>query len=156
MKDGHSHAAEEIFAGSGVKITREGRPHLGAPLGTTAYKRKLVSSKVKEWCTEIDTLACIANTEPHAAYAAYTHGLFSKWSFLSRVVPDIDPLLHPLEDAIRHKLLPVITGKPPFNDLERQLIALPVRLGGLGIPNPTERSQQEFEINSCKRMRQCS
>ena len=118
VKDGHSNTAEEIFAGSGVKITREGRPHLGAPLGTTAYKRKLVSSKVKEWCTEVDTLARIANTEPHAAYAACTHGLFSKWSFLSHVVPDIDPLFHPFEDAIRHKLLPVITGRPPFNDLE--------------------------------------
>ena len=90
---------------------KEGRPHLGAPLGTSAYRNKFLSSKVIEWCAEIEALAGVANTEPHAAYAACTHGMFSKWSFLSRVVPDIGPLLQPLEDSVHYKLLPVLTGR---------------------------------------------
>ena len=85
--------------------------------------------------------------EPHAAYAVCTHGMFSKWSFLSRVVPDIGPLLQPLEDSIRYKLLPVLTGRPPFNDLDRQLTALPAKFGGLGIFDPSERSKLEFDAS---------
>ena len=106
VKEDHYSEAELIFGGSGVRLTKEGRPHLGAPLGTSAYRNKFLSSKVIEWCAEIEALAGVANTEPHAAYAACTHGMFSK-SFLSRVVPDIGALLQPLEDSIRYKLLPV-------------------------------------------------
>ena len=126
---------------------KEGRPHLGAPLGTSAYRNKFLSSKVIEWCAEIEALAGVANTEPHAAYAACTHGMFSKWSFLSRVVPDIGPLLQPLEYSIRYKLLPVLTGRPPFNDLDRQLTALPAKFGGLSIFYPSERSKLEFDAS---------
>ena len=147
VKEDHYSEAELIFGGSGVRLTKEGRPHLGAPLGTSAYRNKFLSSKVIEWCAEIEALAGVANTEPHAAYAACTHGMFSKWSFLSRVVPDIGPLLQPLEDSIRYKLLPVLTGRPPFNDLDRQLTPLPAKFGGLGIFDPSERSKLEFDAS---------
>ena len=144
-QEGSVTAVEAIFAGTGGKLTKEGRPHLGAPLGTSDFKTKFLLAKVEEWCREIDVLAGVACTQPHAAYAACTHGLFSKWSFLSRVVPGIDLHLQPLEDAIRTKLLPVLTGRPPFNDLEWQLTALPARFGGLGVFNPTEYSKLKFE-----------
>ena len=50
----------------------------------------------------------------------------------------IDPcLLQPLEGVIRYKFLPAITGKGPFSDTERALLALPLRLRGMGIANPT-------------------
>ena len=45
-------------------------------------------------------LAEVADIFPHAAYAAFTHGLFSRWSNLMRTVPDITDLLQPLEDVI--------------------------------------------------------
>ena len=49
----------------------------------------------------------------------------------------IDPcLLQPLENVIRYKFLPAITGKGAFSDTERVLLALLVRLRGLGIVNP--------------------
>ena len=35
-------AAEAIFAGTGVKLTKEGRPHLDAPLGTSDFKTKFL------------------------------------------------------------------------------------------------------------------
>ena len=34
---------------------------------------------------EVEKLSKIAETQPHAAYAAFTHGLSSKWSYHSRV-----------------------------------------------------------------------
>ena len=55
-----------------------------------------------------------------------------------RSVPGVEDLFQPLEDVSRHSLLPAITGRPVIRDDERKLIALPVRLGGMGIAIPTE------------------
>jgi len=51
--------------------------------------------------------------------------------------------LHPLEDVIRMKLIPALTGRPPPNDSERDLLALPARLGGIGMGDPSRRSSEE-------------
>lgn len=37
----------------------------------------------------VTLLSDIATSQPHAAFSALTHGLLSKWSYLSRVVPDV-------------------------------------------------------------------
>ena len=37
-----------------------------------------------------------------------------------------------------------MTGKEPPNDSERDLLALPVRLGGLGIGNPVRAADEEY------------
>ena len=41
--------------------------------------------------------------------------------------------------------LPTLTGKCVFGDLERQLLSLPSRLGGLGIINPCVSSVAQFD-----------
>ena len=86
------------------------------------------------------TLSEYARTQPHAAYAAFTHGLSSKWNYLLRVM-DVEALsaselLLPLESAIHSQLIPALTGQNPPGDLIRELTALPVHLGGLGLTNP--------------------
>ena len=58
--------------------------------------------------------------------------------------------MKPLEEAIRQKLLPIITGQNAFNDLDRQLLALPVRHGGLGIIDPTKRT--ELHHSACDKI----
>ena len=85
----------------------------------------------------IEVLSTFAVTQPHAAYAAFTHGLTSRWTFLARTTPNIGNLLQPLEEAIRLKFLPALTGKAAFSDDIRDLLALPVRLGGIGVTDPT-------------------
>ena len=55
---------------------------------------------------ELKQLSTIAKTQPHAAFAAYTHGLKNKWSYLSRIMPDIGPRLQALEDILRSDLIP--------------------------------------------------
>ena len=77
-----------------------------------------IAGKVDNWCNEIEVLTSIAHSQPHAAFAAFTHGLAEKWYFLSRTPPDIKADLQPLEDTIRAKLLPASTGCPPPNDVE--------------------------------------
>ena len=89
------------------------------------------------WMKEVEDLAIIAKSHPQAAYAAFTHGLTSKWTYLMRTVSVTQQCLQPLEDAIRQQLLSALTGKTDISDIERELISLPARLGGLSIPNPT-------------------
>ena len=66
-------------------------------------------------------LAEIATSQPHAVYAALTHGLQSKWTYLTRTVPNISDLFEPLEYALRQKLLPALTGRDGITDTEREL-----------------------------------
>ena len=49
-------------------------------------------------------------------------------------------LFEPLEDAIRGEFLPTLL-KRDVNDLERELLSLPVRLGGMGISKPIEQCE---------------
>eukprot|EP00731_Ephydatia_muelleri_P007729 Em0004g67a len=110
--------------------------HIATTQPHAAYPTLLLPSHMQ--------LFCIATTQPHAAYSAFTHGLVHKWSYLARTVPDITRLFQPFEDVIRTKFIPCLTGRAPPNDLERNLLSLPPRLGGLGIPNPTTTSDTEY------------
>lgn len=64
----------------------------------------------------------VSITQPHAAYAAFTHGLelTSKWTYLARTIPDIEDLLQPLECVIRQRFLPSLTGRTAFSDADTQ------------------------------------
>ena len=64
-----------------------------------------------------------------------------------RTVPDIADLLNPLEEAIQQYLIPALTGRPPCSSIERELLALPVRLGGMGITNPVSNSHSIFDAS---------
>ena len=64
---------------------------------------------------------------------------------LSRTIPDIAELLNPLED--QHLIL-ALTGRQPCSREERDLLALPVRLGGMGITNPVSTSHRNFEAST--------
>ena len=97
VKAEHAEKARELFAGTGINSTTEGKQHLGAAIGSRSYTGEYVAGKVRKWSEEIKQLANIAKTQPHAAYCAYTHGLSSCWTFLSRIIPDIADLLQPLE-----------------------------------------------------------
>ena len=107
-----------------------------------------MSNKVESLVVEIKKLANIAMSKPQAAYAIFTHGFTERWTYLLRTIPDISNMLQPLEDSIRHKLLPALTGRSAFSNVERDLISLPARLGGLGIQDPTKVAKQQFENSS--------
>ena len=144
-KEGFNDAGLSGFAGKGVRITSDGRPYLGAAIGSGEYVKNYVKSKVNSWLSNVSNLTTIAKTQPHAAYSALTHGLSSKWTYLCHTVPNISNLLKPLDDALRTKLIPALTGRPPRNDLEHTLFALPARMGGLGITIPSKQADQEHQ-----------
>ena len=144
-KEGCHTAGLSTFAGTGVNVTPDGRPYLGAAVGSAEYVENYVKSKVDSWLSIVRNLTTIAKTQPHAAYSALTHGLSSKWTYLCRTVPNISNLLKPLDDILRTKLIPTLTGRPPPSDLECALFALPARMGGLGITIPSMQADQEHQ-----------
>ena len=66
-------------------------------MGSEEFKDDYVKMKVEEMTMELEKLPKIGETEPHAAYAAFTHGWIHKWTYLSRTNADIGELMGPLE-----------------------------------------------------------
>ena len=147
VKEKHMTTAQELFADTDVHITIQGKRHLGAAIGSRTFTEEYICSKVQTWSEEIKRLANVATTQPHAAYAAFTHGLSSRWSYLMRTIPDIQDLLIPLENEIHQTFIPALTGRPPCSKLERDLLGLPVRLGGMGLTNPVTLSTNAFQAS---------
>ena len=134
-----------LFGDTNVNITTHGRPHLGTPLGSNEFVHQFLAGKVNQWTQELLLLSDIARAQPHTAFAAFTHSYVHKFSFLCRTTPNIEALLHQLEDCIQLNQIPSLTGTPPPNNLVHDLLALPARLGGLSITNPTSLSSIEFD-----------
>ena len=140
-------AAEDVFAGTEVKITAQGKRHLGAALGTRSFVEGYVTKCVTSWIEELGKLSNIARTHPQAAYSAFVHAIRGKWHYLARTVPDIQDLLLPLEKAVRQVFIPALTGRAAPGDLERELLSLPPRLGGLGLVNPVTTADSEHQAS---------
>ena len=147
VKEEYEEIAKQLFDDTDVHISIQGTRHLGAAIGSKTFTEEYVSNKVQSWVREISNLAKVAATEPHSAYAAFTHGLSSHWSYISRTIPDISDLLQPLEDAIHQLLIPAITGRIACSIREHELLALPVRLGGMGLINPARNSPNTFSAS---------
>ncbi|XP_065893485.1 uncharacterized protein [Dysidea avara] len=143
-KSGMYDAAVSAFQGTGISITSDGKRHLGAAIGSPSFITSFVETKVTSWVRELQQLSDISVTHPQAAYAALIHGFIGKWNYLMRCIPNIQPLLSPLEHTIRLKFLPSLTGQPSFSDTDRNLFALPARWGGLGVIDPVRYSLSQF------------
>ena len=70
-----------------------------------------------------------------------------RWCFLQRTISNTGEKFQPLENVIREKLIPAIVGRK-VSDVERRMLALPIRHGGLGIQNPTKTAQIEYETST--------
>ena len=60
---------KQIIEGTGVKVTEDGRRHLGFILGTNENRKIYIDGKIMKWCKEIEALSKIATSEPHGTYA---------------------------------------------------------------------------------------
>ena len=148
VKTDKEEEARECFEGTGIQITVEGERHLGAVIGSEEYKEGYVRTIIEKWVNEITMLADIATTQPQAAYACFVQGYQHKLTYFLRTIPGLEVNLVPLEEVIRHRFIPAITGGHLVNDAERILLSLPPRLGGLGIQIFTETARIEYD-NSC-------
>ena len=108
-----------IFGEEGVNITCEGERHIGAVIGSEAFKEKFVGNKIDTWIKDVTKLAEMAKEDPQAALVAYNIGMSKRWSFLQRTVKDTGVQFEPLESTIREKLIPALVGRQ-ISDLERR------------------------------------
>ena len=136
--------AQHIFGPLGLTVSVDGERHLGASIGTSNFRDHFVSEKVNLWVQDIEQLAGIAIEEPQAAYTAFVKSISHRWVFLQRTIPGVAHLFQPLENAIREKFLPSLIGRH-LSDVERRIVALPVRLGGLAIRNPVAAAEYEYQ-----------
>ena len=139
VKPGKYTEAVEVFSSTNVEITCSGRRYLGGTIGTYEFELTSMQGKVSEWQDEVKRLARIAQSRPHAAYAAFTHGLTSRWTYAVRVSTIAsDEVVQPLAEAIVQHLIPALTMQPVPCQAMRDLLALPSRLGGIGLINPVK------------------
>ena len=136
--------AQTLFNGTNIQISCEGQRHLGAAIGTRSFTESHVSNKVKMWSEEILSLSNIAETHPHSAYSAFTHSIKHRWNYVMRTIESVGAFFQPLEEAIHQHFLPALTGRIPSSEVERELLSLPCRFGGLNITNPTCCSDSQF------------
>ena len=76
-----------------------------------------------------------------------THGLSHRWSYLIRTTPNMCSHLQEIEDGVTMNLIPKLTGRSPPNELERTILGLPARYGGIGIEIITG-CHQDFETST--------
>ena len=139
--------AEDLFSnGSPINITTAGKRHLGAALGSEEFKETYIDKKVVEWCKRLQTLAEIAKSEPHIAYAAYVHGEQHRYTYFMRTINGISENLKPLDDIIENEFLPALFGRD-ISMQEREVLALPVKEGGLGIRRIHENASKSYQTS---------
>ena len=138
--------AKHLFSNTAIKITTNGKRHLGAALGTKTFKDEYVKEKVEAWCKEITKLADFAKTQPHAAFSAYIHGQQHRFTYFLRTIEGMEDYLKPLDTTISNILLPAIFGTT-ISTQQRELYALPIKNGGLGFANLTEKASREYEAS---------
>ena len=146
IKPEREQAAREVFRDTAINVTIEGHKHLGAALGSRSFLEEYVGEKVDKWVNEVTKLADFAISQPQASYAAFTFGLRHRWTYFLRTLPDIAELLEPLERAINEVLIPAVTDHT-VTKVERDLLGLPVRMGGLGFTDPVVTSSSEYEAS---------
>ena len=78
--------ATKIFDNTDVQISTDGQRHLGAAMGTIEFMEAYAAQKIAKWVSEIESLSAIARSHPHAAYAAFVHGINGRWLYLMRTL----------------------------------------------------------------------
>ena len=116
-----------------------GHRYVGGFVGSMDAEQAWLAPQIQAWVDGVDRLAKIAKRFPQTAFAGLSRSLQSEWHYVQRVTPGCSEHFAPLEEAISQRFLPALFDSPPAEIAAlRDLIALPVRCGGLGVPNPTK------------------
>ena len=63
-----------------------------------------------------------------------------------RTISDISHLFQPMENKISEWLIPALIEKSP-SPTERKILAMPVGMGGIGLSNPVEMAEMEYQAS---------
>ena len=85
VKEDALDSVREVFDGTDIHITTEGHRYLGGVIGSEAFEQQFLQQKVQDWISDLRKLSVIAESQPHAAYSAYSRGLSFRWNYFFRV-----------------------------------------------------------------------
>ena len=97
---------------------------------TSNFRGQYATGKVTKWCNELHRLADFGETQPHAAYSAFTHSILSQCTYYMRTIPGMHDFIKPADNAIRLELLPALLNSI-VPEVDRQLYLFPLRHCGL-------------------------
>ena len=98
---------------------------------------------IAQWCKEIAELSLIAKTHPQAVYSAFTSGYKHKFTFIIKTIENIENFMLLFDEVVKQKLIPALFNDFQILEVLGSLVALPVKVGGLAIINPTEMANEE-------------
>jgi len=67
--------ATAIFGDCNIQVITDGHRYLGGVIGTPTFEQSFLRHNVDDWINDLKTLSLFAQTQPHASYAAFCHGL---------------------------------------------------------------------------------
>ena len=103
--------AKRIFKETKINITREGKKHLGAVIGTESFIDEYVDQKLEEIVDELRILVEITKIEPQAAYAAFVAGFRHKLTYMMRTIPNIGQHLSKIDNIVSNEFIPALMGE---------------------------------------------
>ncbi|KAL7474429.1 hypothetical protein ACHAW6_000403, partial [Cyclotella cf. meneghiniana] len=113
-------SACKIFQDASLPVKfSQGQRYVGGFIGSTPTCNHWLRPMINAWVHGINSLASVAIRFPHSAYAGLVSCLMAEWQYICRIIPDIEPLLEPIEDTLCTKFLPATLA------------------GGVAIQNPT-------------------
>ena len=125
-------SAKKVF-GDEVNITLEGRRLLSAVIGSKEFKDQYCQEKVDKWLREMESLAEISKSQPHAAYVAFTKGFKSKFTYYLSTPESFEEYVDPIKEVIHTSFLPSLFGR--------------AEQGGIGIPDLKCESLEQFNAS---------
>ena len=134
-------------------------------IGSKTFKESYMKELVSKWCEELTKLSETEKTQPQAAYAAFTSGHKHKFSDSMQTIKCISCSMSSVEKIIEEKLIPTLFDGFPISVEFRNILALPCKLGGIGIIDPNKNANGKYNnsremasqlTNSIKQQEYCS
>ena len=144
--------AKQIFDGTNINITVEGRKYLGGFIGTNDGRKKYTTELVDRWKKQLLNLCDIARTEPHAAFNGFMTGFRNKLTYHKRVIPDMEEHVAVQDEIIDRVFIPTINGGHVCTPEERKLLSLPIKTWGMSIVSEFAAEQHRDSKLVCKQL----
>ena len=140
-------AANTIF-GKSVNITTDGKRHLGACIGSSTYKDAYCQDMVSGWSKQLEKLCDIADSQPQAAYAAFTKGFKSKFTYFLRTIDNFEDYTKPIDSILTDRFLPALFGgNCDVITNNRDLLTLNPSDGGIGVSNISQEAPKQRQAS---------
>ena len=139
--------ARTVF-GNTVNITSEGKIHLGAALGSEEYKQEYCTDMVNSWVKELTYLCQIVDTHPQSAYAAFTKGYRSKFTYFLRTIENFEQFLTQIDNLISEIFIPTIFGLETPLEEYRDVLSMNPKEGGLGLSILAQEAREQYKSST--------